>query len=120
MFSSRRTVVVVAAVVAVGLAVLAGVALVKGGTAGAAPLPGQWVAGDMHSHTWLSDGEETEAAVLKHGLSQFGLDWIGTADHGAPSTFDPLGKRMRGMNVNEDPVPVSMDSGSACRSWRGR
>ncbi len=54
---------------------------------------GQWVAGDMHSHTWLSDGEETEAAIVEHAFTKYGLDWLGTSDHGAPSTFDPLGKR---------------------------
>ena len=109
MFSSRKTVVAVAVIVAVGLAVVAGAILVKGGTAGAAPLPGQWVAGDMHNHTWLSDGEETEAAVVEHAFNSYGLDWLGTSDHGAPSLFDPLGKRMRGINGDEDPAPVSMD-----------
>jgi hypothetical protein len=69
----------------------------------------QWVAGDMHNHSYLSDGSETEAAIVDHAFNHYGLDWLGTSDHGAPSLFDPLGKRMRGINGDEDPAPVSMD-----------
>ena len=41
-------------------------AAVSGSTSVAAPAAtGRWVAGDMHNHTFLSDGKRTEAAVRK-------------------------------------------------------
>ena len=97
-------------IVVLAVAAAAAFAVVSGSTRAAAPAPSaRWVAGDMHSHTWLSDGEETQAAVLEHALSQFGLDWLGTADHGAPSLYDPLGKRLRGMNPDWYVTKASID-----------
>jgi len=97
-------------IVVLAVAAAAAFAVVSGSAKAAAPAPtARWVAGDVHSHTWLSDGEETQAAVLEHALSQFGLDWLGTADHGAPSLYDPLGKRLRGMNPDWYLAKVSID-----------
>ena len=101
-------------------ALLVATSLVMGLTQGkaapkAAPV-GQWVAGDHHNHTWLSDGEETMADLAKNAFTKYGLDWLGTADHGAPSLYDPVGKRMRGINGDEDPAPVSMDFWLALRN----
>ena len=103
-----RSVYVLVVCLAVLLAVSAIAALGQSGATVKA-VSGQWVAGDMHNHSWLSDGEETEAAITEHAFNEYGLDWLGTSDHGAPSLFDPLGKRMRGINGDEDPAPVSMD-----------
>jgi len=94
-------------------ALVVAISLVMGLTQGkagpkAAPI-GQWAAGDHHNHTWLSDGEETMADLAEHAFTQYGLDWLGTSDHGAPSLFDPLGKRLRGINGDEDPAPASLD-----------
>ena len=80
----------------------------SGASVQGAPAASGWPA-IMHNHIWLSDGEETEAAIVEHAFNKYGLDWLGTSDHGAPSLFDPLGKRMRGINGDEDPAPVSMD-----------
>jgi hypothetical protein len=111
MSAHKRTLWIYLGVIVALVVVAAAAFAVASGSSKAAPRAAtpQWVAGDMHNHTYLSDGSETEAAVVDHAFNSYGLDWLGTSDHGAPSLFDPLGKRMRGINGNEDPAPVSMD-----------
>lgn len=41
-----------------------------------------WVAGDFHTHTNLSDGRYSAAAVAKKAFETYGLDWYSAADHG--------------------------------------
>lgn len=45
---------------------------------------GQWVAGDFHTHTYLSDGSYTAAEVAAKAKA-YGLDWYSAADHGGSS-----------------------------------
>lgn len=42
---------------------------------------GQWVAGDFHSHTTISDGSYSAKKVAKNALF-YGLDWYAATDHG--------------------------------------
>ena len=110
MGATRRRLWIYLGVIALLVGAAAAFAAVSGSTSVAAPAAtGRWVAGDMHNHTWLSDGKETEAAVLDHALTRFGLDWLGTADHGAPSLYDPTGKRLRGMDPDWYATKGSMD-----------
>ncbi|MGE5630787.1 MAG: hypothetical protein ACM3TR_06770 [Caulobacteraceae bacterium] len=52
---------------------------------------GRYVAGDFHTHTYLTDGNKTEADVVKNAFVDFGLDWMANSEHGGTSTRDPLG-----------------------------
>jgi hypothetical protein len=106
---TKRHVLGIVLIAALVVAISLVMGLTQGQAGPKAPPIGQWVAGDHHNHSYLSDGSETEAAIVDHAFNHFGLDWLGTSDHGAPSLFDPLGKRMRGINGDEDPAPVSMD-----------
>lgn len=52
--------------------------------AAAATTTGQWLAGDFHTHTYLSDGSYTAAEVAANA-KKYGLDWYSAADHGGNS-----------------------------------
>ncbi len=67
------------------------------GIAGATPKAwpgeanGRWIAGDFHSHTWLTDGNHTPEEVALHAFS-YGLDWFANSEHGGVSRKDTDGK----------------------------
>ena len=53
----------------------------------------RYLAGDAHTHTWLSpDGAHTEAEVAEKAFTQFGLDWIAATDHGGISIHTATGR----------------------------
>jgi hypothetical protein len=52
---------------------------------------GRWLAGDMHNHSFLTDGNWPPRQVIEKGLSSFGLDWIVNSEHGGAYTRNPLG-----------------------------
>jgi hypothetical protein len=52
---------------------------------------GRWVSGDVHNHTYLSDGSSAFADVARNAFSVYGLDYLGNCDHGGFSTKDPNG-----------------------------
>lgn len=76
---------VIAAVLSAGLVVRA-VAPASAGEAN-----GRWVAGDFHTHTWLTDGNRSQEEVALHAFS-YGLDWFANSEHGGISGNDPGGK----------------------------
>lgn len=69
------------------LAVALGVAL----TASPAWAAGRWVAGDIHTHTYLTDGKVTQGEVLRKAFAEFGLDFMANSEHGGQSKYDPNG-----------------------------
>ncbi len=65
---------------------------------------GTWVAGDFHTHTYLTDGSHTEADVLAHAFGGsyssasgivhvpgFGLDWMANSEHGGLGARNSFG-----------------------------
>ena len=77
--AARRTLLVAAASAAV-LAALA-----------APAMAGRWVSGDVHNHTYLSDGSSAFADVAQNAFSAYGLDYLGNCDHGGFSAKDQSG-----------------------------
>ena len=77
--AARRTLLVAAA----SAAVLAAVA--------APAMAGRWVTGDIHTHTYLSDGSSTFVDVSRNAFSVYGLDYLANCDHGGTSAKDPGG-----------------------------
>lgn len=53
---------------------------------------GRWVAGDFHTHTFLTDGSKTEKEVVEKAFEEYGLDWMANSEHGGTSKYDPFGK----------------------------
>jgi hypothetical protein len=53
--------------------------------------PGKWVAGDLHTHTYLTDGSHTQEDVLGHAFDKYGLDWMANSEHGGKFGRDPEG-----------------------------
>jgi hypothetical protein len=49
-----------------------------------------WIKGDWHTHTKMSDGSKPLPTLLDIALA-YGLDFIGTSDHGGAGTSDPFG-----------------------------
>jgi hypothetical protein len=52
---------------------------------------GAWTTGDLHTHTYLTDGENTEVQVVDKAFNTYGLDWMANSEHGGKSARDPLG-----------------------------
>jgi hypothetical protein len=52
---------------------------------------GKWLSGDLHNHTWLTDGKHKEQEVVRHAFDQYKLDWIANSEHGGTSRNDPWG-----------------------------
>ncbi len=59
----------------------------------AAPTPadGRWITGDIHNHTWLTDGKHVETDVLDHAFAAYGLDYLVNSEHGGAFQHDPMG-----------------------------
>lgn len=55
---------------------------------------GQWVTGDFHTHTYLTDGSNTEFDVTQNAFQRFGLDWLANSEHGGTSGNDPFGNKL--------------------------
>ncbi len=64
--------------------------LIAAGNAQAAAV-GKWLSGDLHNHTWLTDGNYTEQEVVYHAFEQYKLDWMANSEHGGMSKNDPWG-----------------------------
>jgi hypothetical protein len=77
--AARRTLLVAAA----SAAVLAAIA--------APAMAGRWVTGDIHNHTFLTDGSSTFTDVTRNAFSVYGLDYLANSEHGGTSTKDPAG-----------------------------
>jgi hypothetical protein len=60
----------------------------------AAPAGGQWLAGDFHTHSYLSDGSHTLEEVASQAFLRFGLDWLANSEHGGQSARDPQGRKL--------------------------
>lgn len=62
--------------------------------AGAVTLPttpsyaDSYMAGDFHNHTPCSDGRSSVETMVKKAVQSYGLEWLGSADHGGNSSRD--------------------------------
>ncbi len=41
-----------------------------------------WVTGDLHTHTFFTDGSHAETEVLENAFGKFGLTWMANSEHG--------------------------------------
>ena len=55
------------------------------------PDTGRWLAGDLHNHTYLTDGSNVPDQVFAHAF-QFGLDWIANSEHGGAFSHNSEGQ----------------------------
>lgn len=47
-----------------------------------------YMAGDFHNHTPCSDGRSSVETMVNKAIQNFGLEWLGAADHGGSSPRD--------------------------------
>jgi hypothetical protein len=81
----RRTVVFAAA------AALMVLVLAASASAATKKSTGRWESGDIHTHTWLTDGKNTQGEVLRNAFENYGLDYFANSEHGGQSTYNPAG-----------------------------
>jgi hypothetical protein len=67
------------------------VAAIAAGSAIAIDQGGKWEAGDMHTHTFLTDGSNTQLQVVQKAFNEYGLDWMANSEHGGSYARDPFG-----------------------------
>lgn len=86
MFHSRKSRITLAV-----MAVLT-VAAIAAGSAIALDQGGKWEAGDMHTHTVLTDGSSLQLQVVQKAFNEYGLDWMANSEHGGSFSRDPFGQ----------------------------
>jgi hypothetical protein len=72
-------------------ALLALVAVAAALTLASVAAAGSWVSGDIHNHTYLTDGTTTQGEVLRNAFSVYGLDYFANSEHGGQWPNDPMG-----------------------------
>ncbi len=53
---------------------------------------GDYLAGDFHTHTYLTDGERRQTEVVYNAFDKYGLDWMANSEHGGLFGRDALGQ----------------------------
>jgi len=72
------------------------------------PTPtGQWVWGDTHNHSTLSDGDIPLETMLLTGVNTWGCTWVTTTDHGGKSIYDQWGN-----SINPTPRWITLMANS--------
>ncbi|MFS8035460.1 hypothetical protein ACI7BZ_00590 [Xanthobacter sp. AM11] len=69
----------------------ASVLAVAGGVGAVTTTPAfadSYMAGDFHNHTPCSDGRSSVETMVKKAVESYGLEWLGSADHGGSSPRD--------------------------------
>ena len=52
----------------------------------------RFFSGDIHTHSWLSDGKDAEANILSRAFEAYHLDYLANSDHGGVFTRNPNGQ----------------------------
>lgn len=52
---------------------------------------GRYTCGDFHTHSFLTDGSNTQLQVVHKAFDTFGLDWLANSEHGGTSKRDAFG-----------------------------
>jgi hypothetical protein len=103
--------------------VLATAALFAALASPAAAASARWVTGDIHNHTYLSDGSSPQGTVVLNAFSVYGLDYLANCDHGGFSTKDPKGVAFvaavpRWLTLSNYSFPLIADARAAYRERR--
>jgi hypothetical protein len=108
----RRTV-----LLAVAAALMALMLAASAGAAVKSPAPkGRWEAGDIHTHTWLTDGKNTQDEVLRNAFGVYGLDYFANSEHGGQYNGVPSGLTTfaapvwRWMTLTNYSFPIILDA----------
>lgn len=52
---------------------------------------GRYTCGDFHTHSFLTDGSNTQLQVVHKAFDTYGLDWLANSEHGGTSKRDAFG-----------------------------
>lgn len=97
----------------------AAITLMPAASAGAAvtTTAGKWLSGDLHTHTWLTDGKNTQIEVLRNAF-EYGLDFFANSEHGGQYSGVPSGLTTfvspvwRWMTLTNYSYPIVLDARS--------
>ncbi|MBI5231299.1 MAG: hypothetical protein HY876_03940 [Coriobacteriales bacterium] len=53
---------------------------------------GAYRVGDLHTHTYLTDGSQSHAAVASKAFGRYRLDWLANSEHGGVASHDAAGR----------------------------
>lgn len=78
---------------------------------------GRWESGDIHTHTWLTDGKNTQDEVLRQAFENYGLDYFANSEHGGSYSTTPIGTSFvspvwRWMTLANYSFPIILDARS--------
>jgi hypothetical protein len=73
------------------LALVLAVVLLATAAAASAKTTGRWLAGDIQTHTSLTDGNQSNYEVARQAFGVYGLDYLANAEPGGTSAADPSG-----------------------------
>ena len=78
---------------------------------------GAWESGDIHTHTWLTDGKNTQDEVLRNAFENYGLNYFANSEHGGSYSTTPIGTSFispvwRWMTLANYSFPIILDARS--------
>ena len=78
---------------------------------------GRWESGDIHTHTWLTDGKNTQDEVLRNAFENYGLNYFANSEHGGSYSTTPIGTSFvspvwRWMTLANYSFPIILDARS--------
>jgi hypothetical protein len=74
-----------------GLLLAIAAAAVLAVMAGPSEAAARWVSGDIHTHTYLTDGSSPFGDLVRNAFSVYGLDYVANSEHGGTSAKDTIG-----------------------------
>lgn len=78
----------------------------------------QWVSGDIHNHTFLTDGSHGESQVLSHAFGQYGLEFLTNCEHGGISPHDTTGAAWAAGGLGDTASASNARIRRATERWR--
>jgi hypothetical protein len=87
----------------------------KSSTTTTAPV---WVAADLHSHTFLTDGSHDEAQVVYNAFERFGLGFFANSEHGGLSARTPTGAAWAAGGLGDTASASNGVIRTATQRWR--
>lgn len=78
----------------------------------------QWLAGDIHNHTFLTDGSHQETQVVWNAFDRFGLDFMTNSEHGGTSARDTSGAAWAAGGLGDTASSTNKQLRTPTQRWR--
>lgn len=78
----------------------------------------QWLAGDIHNHTFLTDGSHLESQVVWNAFERFGLDFLTNSEHGGTSARSTTGAPWSAGGLGDTASATNATIRASSQRWR--